>query len=283
VAGSTAPFPDGHFYSPVVDVADVAARRGQLWPPQPSILGIDFNDESHQHLLAEAFPRWLPGYDYAEEGPEDSTLERFYTRNAQFSWLDARLLFVMLRELRPRRVIEVGSGYSSLLMADVNQRFFDGAIDITCIDPYPRAFLQHRFPGIARVIRDKVQALPSSVFEPLERGDILFVDSSHVSKTGSDVNHLYFEVFPRLPAGVVIHVHDIFLPHDYPQEWVIGERRSWNEQYLLRALLMHSNAYRVVFGANYAFSRYPDLVAKALALPRGQALHGGSFWLEKVA
>jgi hypothetical protein len=275
--------PRGHFDSPLVDVGEVATRRAQLWPQRPTVLGVDFNDESHRRILTEAFPRWIADYDYPEQGSDDETLERFYTRNSQFSWLDARLLFVMLREMRPRRIVEVGSGYSSLLMADVNRRFFDGAIDITCIEPYPRSFLRRGFPGITRVIRDKVQALPISVFEPLGRGDILFVDSSHVSKTGSDVNHLFFEIFPRLAPGVVIHVHDIFLPHEYPQEWVLGENRGWNEQYLLRALLMYSNAFRVLFGANYAFFRFPDLIGQALALPGGEAFGGGSLWMEKVA
>ena len=274
--------PRGHFDSPLVDVDDVSARRAQLWPQRPVILGIDFNDDYHRRILTEAFPRWIDGYDYPDEGRDDETLDRFYTRNSQFSWLDARLLFVMLRELRPRRIVEVGSGYSSLLMADVNRRFFDGGIDISCIEPYPRAFLQRPFPGIRRVIRDRVQAVPISVFEPLERGDILFIDSSHVSKTGSDVNHLYFEILPRLAPGVVIHVHDIFFPHDYPQAWAIGENRSWNEQYLLRALLMYSSAFRFLVGSNYAFSSFPGLVAEALGLPAGQAFGGGSVWIEKV-
>jgi predicted O-methyltransferase YrrM len=280
--GSKAAFPEGHFYSPIVDVADVASRRDQLWPAKPAILGIDFNDDYHRRILTEAFPRWIGGYDYPEEGREDEALDRFYTRNSQFSWLDSRLLFVMLRELQPRRIVEVGSGYSSLLMADVNRRFFDGGIDITCIEPYPRAFLQRPFPGIRRVIRDKVQALPSAVFEPLESGDILFIDSSHVSKTGSDVNHLYFEILPRLAPGVVIHAHDIFFPHEYPQDWAIGENRSWNEQYLLRALLMYSTAFRFLVGSNYAFSTFPDLVAKALALPAGRAFGGASVWIERL-
>ncbi|MEO8801981.1 MAG: hypothetical protein ABI304_11880, partial [Rudaea sp.] len=119
-------------------------------------------------------------------------------------------------------------------------------------------------------------------FTALESGDVLFIDSSHVAKTGSDVNYLYFEVLPRLAPGVRVHIHDIFLPHDYPREWVLDENRSWNEQYLLRALLMHSKGFRVIFGCSYAFWRFPELVRTALAHPNGHAFAGGSFWIERI-
>ena len=138
-------------------------------------------------------------------------------------------------------------------------------------------------PGIARLLVQRVQEVPLREFSRLEAGDVLFIDSSHVAKTGSDVNHLYFEVLPRLAPGVRIHVHDIFLPHDYPQDWAVTDNRSWNEQYLLRALLMYSQAFRVVFGCSYAFHRFPEEVRAALALPSAAAFGGGSFWMEKTA
>jgi hypothetical protein len=114
------------------------------------------------------------------------------------------------------------------------------------------------------------------------RRDVLFIDSSHVAKTGSDVNFLYFDVLPRLAKGVNVHVHDIFLPHDYPRHWVVDEKRSWNEQYLLRALLMYSSAFQVVFGCSYAFYAFPTLVQRALAFPDGRAFAGGSFWMRRT-
>lgn len=223
----------------------------------------------------------MPAYDYPEHAGEQTAAARFYTCNPAFSWLDARAYFVLLNEWRPRRLIEVGSGYSTLLAADVNRRFFDGGIDITCIEPYPRDFLRGGVPGVNRLLAEKVQNVALAEFTALQAGDILFIDSSHVAKTGSDVNFLYFEVLPLLASGVRVHIHDIFLPHDYPREWVIDENRSWNEQYLLRALLMHSKAFRVVFGCNYANSRFPALVRAALAHPRGYAYGGGSFWIER--
>ena len=271
---------NGHFYSPIVNPAELDAAR--LWPARPEVLGIDFNDAGHERILREAFPRFMGLYDYPERLDETPDLLQFYTQNSQFSWLDSRALFVLLQEWRPRRLIEVGSGFSTLLSADVNRRFLDNTLEITCIEPYPRAFLRNPLIGISRLIEKKVQDVALDEFAALEAGDILFIDSSHVAKTGSDVNFLYFDVLPRLKAGVRVHIHDIFLPHDYPREWVIDENRSWNEQYLLRAMLMHSSGFRVLFGCSYAYWRFPELVLAALAHPLGHAFAGGSFWIERA-
>lgn len=276
-------YPDGHFYSPTVDFDEVTRDAARIWPERLEVLGIDFNDDSHRQVLTEYFPRFIAGYDYPEVLPESPTLDAFFTRNSQFSWLDSRALFVLMRAWEPRRIIEVGSGYSSLLMADVNRRYLGNSCEITCIEPYPRPFLRNGIPGIHRLVESRGQDVPASEFERLEAGDLLFIDSSHVSKTGSDVNHLVFEVLPRLAKGVRIHFHDIFLPQDYLKDWVLGDGRSWNEQYVLRALLMYSSAFRTVFGSFYAFWRYPELVKSALARPSGAAFAGGSFWIEKVA
>lgn len=273
--------PNGHFYSPVVDPAEVASRTDQVWPADPEILGIDFNEASHRHILEHEFPRYLPSYDYPEHLEESDTLEAFFTQNCQFSWLDARSFFVLLRAWRPSQLIEVGSGFSTLLAADVNRRHLDDSLDITCIEPHPRPFLSRGFAGLTRLIQQKVQDVPLEEFGRLGPGDILFIDSSHVSKTASDVNHLYFEILPRLKPGVRIHVHDIFFPNDYPRDWVIDQNRSWNEQYLLRALLMYSTAFEVIFSSSYAFWRFPELVRSALAYPDGRAFGGGSIWLTR--
>jgi len=270
--------PLGHFYSPVVDPKQVDAAR--TWPAEPHVIGIDFNDASHTHILTDVFPRFIADFDYPERLSETSKPIDFYIQNSQFSWLDARALFVLLREWRPKRFVEVGSGYSTLLVADVNRRWFDGAMSLTCIEPTPREFLRNGVPGVSRLLERKVQNVPLEEFTALEAGDVLFIDSSHVAKTDSDVNFLYFEVLPRLASGVHIHIHDIRLPHDYPREWVLTENRSWNEQYLLRALLMNSTAFVVEFGCSYAESRFPDLVRAALA--NGHCYGGGSFWIRKI-
>lgn len=287
--------PVGHFYSPIVDPAELVDRTEQLWPDQPETPGvdfnpdqpqtpgIDFNDDYHLRVLEEWFPQFISGYDYPSSSTQtDSELKGFYTKNSQFTWLDSRALLVLMRAWQPRRIIEVGSGYSSLLMADVNRRYLDGGCQITCIEPDPRPFLRKPETGIDTLIEQKVQAVPLELYRQLQAGDILFIDSSHVSKTGSDVNHLFFEVLPRLAKGVRVHVHDIFLPGEYPKKWVMTENRSWNEQYLLRALLMYSTRFRVLFGCSYAFARFPNRVIAALAHAKGHGYAGGSLWIEVV-
>jgi len=275
-------FPDGHFYSPVVDPNVLAEHAERLWPQQPETMsGIDLNDDSHRRVLQEWFPKFIADYDYPDHG-EPFAPTGYFNLNDQFAWLDARTLFVFLRQFRPRRMIEVGSGYSSLLVADVNRRFLDSSCNFTCIEPYPRKFLTDGVPGITRLIQQKVENVDAAEFSALDRGDILFIDSSHIAKTGSDVLFLFFDVLPRLRPGVLIHVHDIFLPLEYPKAWAIDDNRSWNEQYLLRALLMFSTRFRVLFGCAYAATCFGADVVRALARPDGYGMGGGSLWIEVI-
>jgi hypothetical protein len=273
-------FPDGHFYSPTIDFEEVVRDGARIWPSDPIVQGVDFNEPFHRKVLTELFPDFIGDYDYPDKLEESDSLGEFFSDNPFFGWLDSRLLFVLMRAFAPRNIVEVGSGYSSLLMADVNRRFLAGQCAITCIEPFPRPFLKRGIPGIHRLIDRPVQQADPAVFETLGAGDFLFIDSSHVSKTGSDVNYLYFDILPRLKPGVKVHVHDILLPHDYPKDWVLNQGRSWNEQYILRALLMYSRAFHVLFGSSYAFHRFPDLVDKALCVSPGKGFAGGSFWLE---
>jgi len=275
--------PPGHFYSPVVDPGEASAKQSMLWPSVPHpVLGIDFNDASHKQILGVDFPAYIAGYDYPELEAAVTTKNGFYSGNSQFGWLDSRTLFVLLRKWRPKRVVEVGSGFSSLLMADINRRYLDSACEITCIEPYPREFLTEGVEGIHTLIQKPIQTIALNFFANLDKGDILFIDSTHVAKTGSDVNYLFFEILPRLRPGVYVHIHDIFLPNEYPKDWVITENRSWNEQYLLRALLMYSTAFNVIFGCSYAFTMMPAMVQSALNHPDCHAYAGGSIWLERV-
>lgn len=272
--------PNGHFYSPVVDTAELNTRLASLYPEHPHAEGMDFNDASHLDLLEQAFARYLPDYDYPEQGRSDDELTHFYTQNSQFSWLDSRALFALLRHWRPRRIIEVGSGYSSLLMADINLRFLSGETRIQCVEPYPRPFLHRSELNIELIVR-KVQELDLAVFEQLQAGDLLFIDSSHVCKTGSDVTWLFLKVLPRLKPGVRVHIHDIFLPTEYPKQWVLEENRSWNEQYILHSLLMFSSGFKVLFANHYAFRRFPEQVCRVLNHPTGHGYGGGSFYIER--
>lgn len=270
-------FPDGHFYSPVIDAAELRRREASLWPEAPpEVPGVDFRDAEQRALLAACAP-YAASFRFPRTAEEAGPFE-YYEENGQFAGLDARMWYALLQLWRPRRVIEVGSGFSSLLAADANRRHLGGRARITCIEPYPRPFLREGVPGIEGLVEQPVQDVPLALFEELGEGDVLFIDSSHVVKTGSDVVFLYLQVLPRLRAGVRIHAHDIFLPRDYPKDWVLGEERSWSEQYLLQALLVHSPVFEMSFGCAYAAERFPQAVREVFGAPYG----GGSLYLRKT-
>lgn len=270
------PHPLGHFYSPVGDVDALQADRERLWPTDPGCPGIDFQAQAQARLLREVFPPLLADFDYPDES---NAAGAFQLRNTQFSPADARATFALLRHWRPARMVEVGSGFSTLLAADVNRRFLDGRLHLTAIEPYPRDFL-HALPGLAALRVERVQDTPPDVFAALAAGDVLFIDSSHVLKTGSDLVHLLTRVLPLLASGVRIHLHDVFLPDDYPPQWVIDENRSWNEQYALQALLAGNPRYRVLYGTQYALTRLADDARAAFDALAGRRHVGGSFWIQ---
>lgn len=267
-----------NFYSPLPDRVALAGQVESFWSPSPASIGIDFCRDAQIRLLAQCAP-FLRDYDYASQGSADGKLTRYYDGNSQFSYLDSRMLFAMLQLWRPARIVEVGSGYSTLLMADVNRRFLGGTLAITAIEPFPRPFLRKLTDQGVRLLEQKVQEVDAAVFKTLQRGDVLFIDSSHVVKTGSDVNHLIFDVLPHLNPGVRIHFHDVFLPYEYPRDW-IAEGRSWNEQYIVRTMLQYGQQhFRVLFGSAYAATYAADAVKAFL---KGQLFGGGSFWIETI-
>lgn len=154
-------------------------------------------------------------------------------------------------------------------------------MEFTCIEPYPRQFLIDGVPGITKLIRSKIQQAPTSSFDQLGPNDVLFIDTSHVAKTGSDVNHLFFEILPRLRPGVLVHVHDIFLPDDYPQRWAIEEGRNWNEQYFVRAFLQFNDVFEIIWASYFMSTRHS--AETAAIFPRFPKYGGGgSLWLRRT-
>lgn len=274
-------FAPGHFYSPVVDAADphvVEAARGGR--PLRNGGGISI-DRAAMEEFCRTLARHHARFPFSREA---QTGFRFFYNNPAFGAHDAATLFSMLLEYRPQRVIEVGSGYSSCLMLDTNERFFGGKLQLTLIDP-ALGEIQARVPlgetHGAELMAKKVQDVPVSVFEVLGENDILFLDSSHVAKTGSDVNYYLFHILPALAPGVLVHIHDIPYPFEYPEEWILRQKRSWNEAYFVRAFLQYNSAFEMVYWTNYAAQTFPELLGEAMpmALENG----GGSLWLRKAA
>jgi len=259
-------FPAGAFYSPVVDAAAVTSggERDRIWPDPPEDPpGLDVREQEQLALLRDVAAHPLPT-TWPGPGPFDPD-------NDQFPLQDAALLYGLVRHLQPHRFIEVGCGWSTTV---TRRAIADGGLDaaLTCIEPYPRPFVR-AFEGIELRV-EKVEHTPLEVFDALEAGDVLFIDSSHVAKTGSDVVHLVLQVLPRLAAGVVVHVHDIFVPEDYPVGWV-ENGFGWNEQYVVHAFLLGHARARVLAMNHWLSVRHPDAVGAAFG---DVALHGSSLW-----
>src|SRR3954464_15474908 len=202
------------------------------------------NDAIQLQLLADVFPQFESEYSRFAHQPTDSPYE-FYFDNPMFSGTDALVLYGMLRHFKPRRVLEVGSGFSSRVAATALQA--NGSGELVCIEPYPQEVLRHEFPTLTQLIEKEVQQVDLKVFQNLAANDVLFIDSSHVVRVGGDVDYLFLEVLPRLAPGVIIHVHDVFIPFPGRRDWVLEERRCWNEQQLLQAFVGGNSGFALLF------------------------------------
>lgn len=270
--------PPGHFYSPIPDPADIEARADTVFDARLRELPGIASRVPEQVALVESFRAYYADQPWNAEGRPNL---RYRFENDQFSYSDALFLHFMMRHVKPRRVIEVGSGHSSAAMLDTSELFLDGAVDFTFIDPYPKrlqSLLRPADQKRVRIIDTPVQDVPLEEYDQLQADDILFIDSTHVSKAGSDVNHLFFEVLPRLAPGVYVHVHDIHFPFEYPKEWVL-EGRAWNEAYLLRAFLQFNSAFQIVC-MNTAVERFQQAWFHE-HMPLCLLDPGGSIWLRR--
>ncbi len=270
--------PPGHFYSPIPAISDLQANEREVFDFPPAIRGVDLN-EAEQVELLKTFSKVSKDQPFTSE---KVTGRRYFFENPAYSYTDAIILFCMIRHLRPRRIVEVGSGYSSAAMMDINELFFDNSIDCTFIDPYPqllRSLTKDSDHQRVRILGYKVQDVDDSIFRQLTASDILFIDSSHVAKTGSDVNYILFKILPLLAAGVYIHFHDVFYPFEYPQPWAF-EGRAWNEAYLLRAFLQYNRAFKIRFFTTYLMHKHRSLFESGMPLCLKNT--GGSIWLEKT-
>jgi hypothetical protein len=262
-----------HFYQPIPNTQSLPET---LWNRPSELIGIDMNDAVQLDLLRNHFPKFRDEYD---QFPAEETSEpgRFSLKSGLFDDTDALVSYCMIRHFQPRLIIEAGSGFSSLVAAEAMAKSEDSAL--ICIDPFPLDFLRKGFPGLHSLIEKKVEDIDTEFFSQLGSGDILFIDSSHTVRIGGDVNYLFLEVLPRLNPGVIVHVHDIFLPFEYRRDWVIDEFRFWGEQYLLQAFLTFNSEFEVLMANRYLAHRYLEDVKAAF--PNSVRWGGGSFWMRR--
>jgi predicted O-methyltransferase YrrM len=274
-------YPPGHYYNPLVNSKELIPHADTIFDTsKKSVYGIDFQEEKQMELLKDFLPLYkeLP---FPEEQRPDF---RYYLGNGIFSYSDGIFLYLMMRNFKPKRIIEVGSGHSSAVMIDTNERFLNNECRLTFIEPYPErlySLLKDADKSQNRIFEKPIQQVPFSEFEALEAGDFLFVDSSHVSKTGSDVNFIFFEVLPRLKPGVFVHFHDVFTPMEYPRTWVMKQHEwfGFNEIYILRAFLMYNPHFEIVMFNTFMEEHHEDWFKKNMPLCLKN--RGGSIWLRR--
>jgi len=269
----------GDFYSPIPSLDEIRKEESRIFENVPRhIIGVELHEPEQLTLLDEIahYYQEMPFHSHNVEGL------RYYFENPAYSYSDAIILYCMIRYLKPKRIIEVGSGFSSCVTLDTNELFCNDSISTTFVEPYPRllmSLVKEKDKERIRLFPCRLQDVDVHEFEALQANDILFIDSTHVSKVNSDVNHIFFQILPRLSPGVYIHFHDIFYPFEYPKEWVY-EGRAWNEAYMLRTFLQYNTAFRVVL-MNTFMERYHEPFFQE-RMPLCLKNTGGSIWIRKM-
>jgi hypothetical protein len=267
-----------NFYSPI---PNLEMLPDDIWKRRSRLGGIDLRVEEALELIEGELAPFIAEMDVPIEGPQPPGT--FFLQNENYESVDAELLYAFVRARKPKRVVELGSGFTTLLIGEAARRNLSegAAVEHLAFDPYPRAQIFGEQPPPPTVF----EPLPATEVPPerlaeLEAGDILFVDTTHTVKLGSDVNHIILDVLPALAAGVLVHFHDIFLPGEYPQAWFEQMDYFWAEQYLLQAFLAFNDAFEVVVPAGAVAGDYAARLDAAVpSFTPGR--RPGAFWITR--
>lgn len=257
-------------------IPDLASLPPAFFDRPSPLRGITFSEavqiEFLEQQLADFCREFDPPKSAAESGPH-----RFYLRNSTYESVDAELLYAMVRQFQPRRIMELGSGFSTLIIREALARDQTAVADVLrTYDPYRSDLVP---PEIA-VTAQAAQDIPEARFEELEADDLLFVDTSHTVKLGGDVNRIVLDILPTLRPGVIVHFHDIFLPFPYSRGH-LADAHFWTEQYLLQAFLSGNPDWEVLFGAFAVARAAPDRLA-AVVPSFGPGVNPGAFWIRRL-
>ncbi len=237
---------------------------------------MDLNIDKQIELfnIFKEFYKELPFSDLKKDGL------RYYFDNPWFGYSDSISLYSMLRYSKPKRIIEIGSGYSSAVILDTNEYFLKNNIQITLIEPNPerlKSLLKKEDITGSTIISNRLQNVDLNIFKSLEKNDILFIDSSHIYTNGSDVELIFTKILPMLNKNVYIHFHDIIYPFIYPTDWA---NRGYNEAMYVKELLNKNNSFKIIFFNSYICEFYKKEFE--LEMPLYLKNPGGSIWIEKI-
>lgn len=275
-------FQQRDYYSALNDLSFLTANW-DLWHGRPLPQGIKWDLDTQ---LAEV-RRISPYLSELDEVPQDAPPgpPRYHWNNNFWRGGDALVHYGLLRHFKPRRIVEVGAGWSSLLMAEAlgrNQEEGSEPAVVDQIEPFPRKELLSALPADWTLHEVILQRADLELFDSLQAGDVCFYDGSHVARAGSDVVWFFFEVLPRLKPGVLVHVHDIFWPADYPDDWIFNRGQTWNEQYVLQAFLMYNNAFEPVICNPILCQRRMGALEELFGETPETQHSGSSVWLRKT-
>ncbi|HSB28813.1 MAG TPA: class I SAM-dependent methyltransferase [Pyrinomonadaceae bacterium] len=280
LAQSRPEIPDGwgyhirpiHYYEPLPDFRTLTTERVTR---RRDPVSIDFDWEHQLSLLRQL------SQEHASE-LRDLPPSVFNFDNEYFAGFDAAVYYSLIRHLTPNRVIEIGSGYSTRIAHEaLNRNSEEGRPGtLTCVEPNPDRLTGQELQ--LELIETRVEEIPLAFFSCLDAGDILFIDSSHTVKFGSDVCYELLEILPSLKSGVWVHVHDIFFPHDYPAEWLLERRLALNEQYLLEAFLAYSKAFSVELANHWLSLDHPNVTSVLWDQPHTKNMLASSLWMSRI-
>lgn len=265
------------FYSPIPELRALPPDAFERTSP---LHGLDLRLDRQVALVEDELAPYLAEF----EPPRRPTGRpgEFHLDNGSYPPVDADLLYALVRYLKPRRVLELGSGHSTLVtcMAAAANRRQGYPARVECFDPHPSVVAADT-PGLTRLEPLPAQQVTLAEFEALGPGDVLFVDTTHTVKLGSDVNFVVLDVLPLLARGVVVHFHDVFLPREYPRSWIEDLGLIWAEQYLLQAFLAMNPGYEILLSANALAAEHPDELGATVRSWPHRGLPG-AFWIRRT-
>jgi len=273
-----------HFYQPVPDTRNLS---DSIWSTPSRMVGVELNVDKQLDLIKKISEKYSTEYEKFPATQNDlisGSDEYFYSHNPFIAPADSEFLYSLVRDNKPNRIVEIGSGFSTYLSAiaiHANLQEDGSNTDLIAIEPYPNETLRKGFKGLTELKTTKLQDVPLDLFENLGEGDILFIDSTHVLNIGSDVSYEFLELIPRLKSGVYVHIHDIYLPYEYPKSMIYEDMKFYTEQYILHALLVNNPRLEVIYSGYYLHLNHSNELKKAFPRynPTSKA-EPVSFWLK---
>jgi Methyltransferase domain len=275
--------PIGHFYSPFVDLEGLKEHHARIDSSDVTVIpAVNLRIDEQRALFAQ-LSDFAAAVEFSKtEADSRANGRRYWVENPAYGDTDARFLTAMLHHFKPRRLMELGCGYSSAVTLDARDRYLESELEITFLDPYPQlleSLVRESDRSSVTIMPIGTQHVDLDLIAELGENDVLFIDSTHVSKTGSDVNRIFFEILPAVRPGVLIHLHDIFPRFEYPPDWV-QEGRAWTEQYVLRAFLQYNTAFEIVMWPGLLWAL--DAGSMVDNFPAMATNAGGAFWMRRL-